>query len=482
MSDAGIARIFTDRPEAGRLLAERLQLFRSADPVVIGLTRGGVPVASEVARTLQAPLEVIAVTPLSLPGQEEHRIGAIAEDGTRFVMRRALAQGPVGAREVLGIERRARTRLDRQVARLRSGQAARMLGGRTVIIVDDGLVTGSSARVACAVARGRGATRVVVALPVAAPAGLPAVAELADDIVTIQTVDDVISVGRWYADFRQTGDEEVRSLLTVRPGQTGPMPVFAGSASAAPAREVSVPVASDPLLRVPAVVACPRQASMLIICPHASSRTRFSARQGLIAAILNNAGLATAQVDLLSAGEELAAGAVPHVARLTDRLRAVTRSLGEGFGAVGYLAAGPVSAAALRAASAEDSRVTSVVCLSGRPDLARPFGPRNVRTLLLAGAEDSVSRRLLRDVLENSGRDYELTTIRDADDLLRDPESLVRAAERARDWFRSPVDRPVDVPPTLPQPVLPKPSVPPPVPAGQPESRVKAVPVLSAVR
>ncbi|WP_275895912.1 phosphoribosyltransferase, partial [Amycolatopsis ruanii] len=147
---------FTDRRDAGRRLAARLDRWRGSDAVVLGLPRGGVPVASEVARALGAPLDVVLVRKLGLPFQPELALGAIGEGGLRVVDPDLVRRFGISAAELAPVEAAERSELDRRAARFRSGRAPVPLAGRTAIVVDDGVATGASARVAVAAARAAG--------------------------------------------------------------------------------------------------------------------------------------------------------------------------------------------------------------------------------------------------------------------------------------------------------------------------------------
>lgn len=202
---------FQDRHQAGRLLAAQLGHLRRHDPVILGLPRGGVPVAAEVASALSAPLDVIVVRKLGLPGQPELAMGAIGEDGARVINDHihALAHPELAAE----VEAAERGELERRVATWRSGRAAVPLAGRTVVIVDDGIATGATATVACHVARQRGAARVILAVPVAPPDAIAFLMEVFDEVVTVQTPAGFHAVGQFYADFNPTADAEVTRLL-----------------------------------------------------------------------------------------------------------------------------------------------------------------------------------------------------------------------------------------------------------------------------
>jgi putative phosphoribosyl transferase len=217
------ARIFANRGEAGRALGHRLLALQLDDVVVLGLTRGGVPVAVEVARTLQAPLDVIIVNRLGTPPRSQGVIGAVGENGARYIDDSAVMNALIGPNDVEVIEQRGRMATDRQANLLREIAAPLMLGGRTALIVDDGLAVGFRARVACQVARHRGADRIVVAVPVASPEGLRVVGEDVDQTVALQVPDDFVTVGRSYLAFTETSDQDVGALLqsTAR-AQTNP--------------------------------------------------------------------------------------------------------------------------------------------------------------------------------------------------------------------------------------------------------------------
>ncbi|MDJ0339008.1 phosphoribosyltransferase family protein [Cryobacterium sp. PH31-O1] len=203
--------MFANRADAGRQLAARLEYLRPSDPVVVGLPRGGVPVAFEVARALHAPLDVIVVRKLGVPIAPEVAMGAIGEDGVRVLNDDVLRQVGVSAGELSAVEERERAQLEAGETLLRGGRSRVELTGRVVIIVDDGIATGATARVACLVARRLGAGRVVVAVPVA-PAGA-ALRLGADELVCVLEPPQFWAVGAHYRDFRATTDAEVVALL-----------------------------------------------------------------------------------------------------------------------------------------------------------------------------------------------------------------------------------------------------------------------------
>jgi predicted phosphoribosyltransferase len=203
---------FRDRADAGQRLGTRLESWRAAEIVVLGLPRGGVPVADEVAQALGAPLDVIIVRKLGIPYQPEVAMGAIGEGGVRVLDAALAARAGVTAAEVDAVERRERATLDARVAQFRSADARLDLAGRTAIIVDDGIATGATARAACQVARQFGATRVIVAAPVGGADAMSRV-DGADEVVCLLQPPGFQAVGVDYRDFAQTSDTEVAELL-----------------------------------------------------------------------------------------------------------------------------------------------------------------------------------------------------------------------------------------------------------------------------
>jgi predicted phosphoribosyltransferase len=209
--------LFHDRVDAGRKLAEDLDRYKGRrDLVVLGLARGGVPVASEVARALDAPLDVMVVRKVAPPGHEELALGALASGGYRFVNPEMVQLFGFAPDVIEALAAREEAELEREEHELRGDRPLPSLEGKTVILVDDGLATGASMRAAVAAIRGAHAAQVVAAVPVASPEGCDAVAESADDTVCALTPQEFFSVGQWYEDFEPTSNEEVRELLRNR--------------------------------------------------------------------------------------------------------------------------------------------------------------------------------------------------------------------------------------------------------------------------
>lgn len=213
MARRGQAARFEDRADAGRRLAPLLSHLAGADTVVLGLPRGGVPVAYEVAAQLGLPLDVIVVRKLGVPWHPELAMGAIGEDGVRVVNQDTVGHVGVTEAQVRQVEGAEREELERRVAAFRGDRPALALAGKTAVIVDDGVATGSTAEAACRVARAKGAARVVMAAPVAAPRAVEMLERVADEVVCLQLPADLGAIGFFYRDFTQTTDQQVRSLL-----------------------------------------------------------------------------------------------------------------------------------------------------------------------------------------------------------------------------------------------------------------------------
>ena len=206
--------MFTDRADAGQRLAQQLQHYRDRDDVVIlALPRGGVPVAFEVARALRAPLDVLVVRKLGVPGREELAMGAIASGGTRVLnddVVRHLRVPPEALERVAAHEARE---LERRERAYRGGHPPLDVQGKTTLLIDDGLATGATMRAAVRVVRQSNAARVVLAVPVASAETCREFRNEVDEVVCADTPADFYAVGQAYRDFSQTSDEEVRTLL-----------------------------------------------------------------------------------------------------------------------------------------------------------------------------------------------------------------------------------------------------------------------------
>ena len=205
---------FRDRTEAGRLLAERLVDYANrSDVLVLALPRGGVPVAFEVAKALAAPLDVFLVRKLGVPGHEELAMGAIASGGVRVLNEDVVSYLRISERVIDAVAEREQEELERRERAYRGDRAALDVRGHSVILIDDGLATGSTMRAAVVALRQQRPSRLVVAVPVAAESTCSAFRSEVDEIICAMTPEPFYAVGLWYEDFSQTTDDEVRELL-----------------------------------------------------------------------------------------------------------------------------------------------------------------------------------------------------------------------------------------------------------------------------
>jgi len=442
---------FLDRAEAGKRLASlltgQLMIERGAGTVVLGLPRGGIPVAYEIARALDAPLDVILVRKIGLPAQPELAMGAIGEDGVRVINDDVVDAEHISDLQFAAVEERERAELGRRAERYRPGLPRVPLTGKTAIVVDDGIATGATARAACQVARAHGAARVVLAVPVAPPASIGALASVADDVVCVEAPEPFLAIGQWYQDFAQTGDEEVVDLLRQsgraesgrrESGRAESGPDQAGAGDRAPAdRDVIVLAGSVPL---PGRLAVPAGARGVVVFAHGSGSSRSSPRNMFVAGALHVVGLGSLLFDLLTPEEEADRANVFDIGLLASRLAAATTWLrgqpGLQEARVGYFGASTGAAAALRAAAEPGSGIAAVVSRGGRPDLAgRALGAVRAPTLFLVGGLDDRVLELNQAARAQLRAESQLVVIPGAGHLFAEPGTLEQAASLARDWF-----------------------------------------------
>jgi putative phosphoribosyl transferase len=445
--------MFADRADAGRQLAARLQHLRGEPVVVLGLPRGGVPVALEVARALGAPLDVIVVRKLGVPFQPELGMGAVGEDGVRVINREVVRLARVPADELAAVQARERAQVDARAARYRRHRPREPLAGRTAVVVDDGIATGSTARAACQVARAHGAARVVLAVPVAPRGWQARIAGAADELVCVDTPRDFFAIGQFYADFSQATDEEVIACLQRAAAPASRPPAATPAAADPPAQDRELPGTRgeevEPAagkVRLAGYLTVPGDAAGIVVFAHGSGSSRHSPRNRYVARVLNEAGLGTLLFDLLTPEEELDRANVFDIGLLARRLTEVTgwlRSQPRAAGAaVGYFGASTGAAAALWAAAEPGADIAAVVSRGGRPDLARPrLAAVPAPTLLIVGGRDEVVLDLNRRAQAELRCENHLAIVPGATHLFEEPGTLAAAAALARDWFASHLTR-----------------------------------------
>jgi putative phosphoribosyl transferase len=424
--------MFADRVDAGRRLAARLQHLRGRPVVVLGLPRGGVPVASEVARALGAPLDVIIVRKLGVPFQPELGMGAIGEDGVRVINDDVLRAAAVHPDDLATVERREQAELERRARSFRAGQPREPLAGRVAVVVDDGLATGSTARAACQIARAHGAVHVVLAVPVAPPDWTDRLHDAADELIALETPEGFHSIGQFYDDFTQTTDDEVIECL-----RRGTRPNVTRSSAGGRDAELELPVDD---VRLPGRLTVVPHAIGLVVFAHGSGSSRTSPRNVLVASMLQDAGLATLLFDLLTPEEQRDRSNVFDIELLARRLAGATSCVRHepetGHLRVGYFGASTGAAAALWAAAEPGADIAAVVSRGGRPDLAGPrLADVVAPTLLVVGGEDREVLALNEQAASLLRCPHELVVVPGATHLFEEPGTLARAAGVALAWF-----------------------------------------------
>lgn len=416
---------YADRRAAGRALARHLAGHATEDALVLGLPRGGVPVAAEIASALDLPLDVWVARKLGAPSNPEFGVGAIGPGDVRILDERAIDMLGIPAGVLDQIAHDEAMEMERRLALYRGDPRPPDVAGRDIILVDDGLATGVTARAAVESLRRLGASRVTLAVPVGAPDSVELLRHVADDVVCPEQPEDFRAVGLWYDDFRQTTDEEVIAALGPR------------------AREVRIPVGGDAIV---GDLTVPNGARGLVLFAHGSGSGRKSPRNREVAQRLQREGLATLLVDLLTEAEArvdertrqhrfdidlLARRLVAAV----DWLRAepTTREM-----TVGLYGASTGAAAALVAAAERREQFACVVSRGGRPDLAGPALSRAwAPTLLIVGGEDHQVLELNEQAYEQIPGEKRLEIVPGATHLFEEPGTLEAAARLAADFLRS---------------------------------------------
>jgi putative phosphoribosyl transferase len=430
------ARTFVDRRAAGRELATHLRAFASEHPVVLGLARGGVPVAWEVAHALTAPLDVLVVRKIGAPGNPEYGIGAVAEGGIRVLDQSAIQQLMVSHEELEAAIAHAWVEIDARVERYRAGRPLE-LAGRTVLVVDDGLATGGTARAALRAVRAQHPKHVVLAVPVGASATVAALRGEADEVICVLQPEPLWAVGAWYQDFSQTRDDEIIELLAGNAGDPPPSPTST--------KEVRIPIGASS--QIIGDLCVPGPASGLVVFAHGSGSSRHSPRNRDVAAALNDHGLATLLLDLLTPEEALDRANVFDIPLLAERLVAATEWASTEPAVatlpVGYFGASTGAGAALWAAAELGDQVRTVVSRGGRPDLATArLADVRAPVLLIVGGRDDVVLELNRDAQRRLRVHSELSIVPGATHLFEEPGALEEVSRLATAWFERHLARP----------------------------------------
>jgi putative phosphoribosyl transferase len=420
---------FRDRIDAGQKLADALSSLRGQHPLILAIPRGGVPIGRIVADRLDGELDVVLVRKIGAPGNPEYAIGAVDEAG---IIRRS-----DNARLVEADDRYIQREAAEQLAIIQARRQSYGLGrpsidpaGRFVVVVDDGLATGSTMRSALLAIRAHNPSRLICAVPVASPRGLASVADVADDLFYLSAPEHFRAVGQYYVQFPPVDDSEVVRLLMRSPS---------GSSVSSISEDIQISV--DGLL-LNGNLQVPKGACGLVIFTHGSGSNRHSPRNRRVAQAMHAKGLATLLFDLLSEEESRDASARFDIPRLTARLDAATRwamhhPLTQAL-SIGLFGASTGAAAALVLAARYPTVIKAVVSRGGRPDLAGHGMLARVKapTLLIVGGADREVIALNRSALPVLPCHAELVLVPNATHLFEEEGAMEKVAELAISWFR----------------------------------------------
>jgi len=425
--------MFLNRTEAGRQLAMRMADYPLPRPLVLALPRGGVPVAVEIATALNADLDVLVVRKLGVPGNPEFAMGAVGEDGVTIVDHALRKQLHITDDQVEAIADEQRREIERRVHVYRGDRTRLGVAGRNVILVDDGLATGSTAAAAVSVVKHLGAAHVTFAVPVASAQALDWLTALADDVLCLEVPEPFYAVGQHYRTFDQVSDHEVVSILTSHPRRDA----VNGHGRDGVDEEIVIP-ADDLILAGHLTV--PTNARGMVLFAHGSGSGRFSPRNVAVATLLNGGGMGTLLFDLLTDHEADNRRNVFDIELLAKRLAVATEWLRArpdvGTLPIGFFGASTGAAAALVAAAMKPEYVKAVVSRGGRPDLAGDWLPKvQAPTLLIVGGHDYQVIELNREAQRRLRCGSLLEIVSGATHLFEEPGTLAQAARLAQSWF-----------------------------------------------
>ena len=426
--------MFLNRREAGKRLAFAVRDDIAKDAVVLALPRGGVPVADEVARVLGCELDVLVVRKLGAPKSPEFAFGAVGEGGVRVVHDDVVTALGLSSREIDEIASSQQHEVERRVALYRGVRPMAKVQGRTVIVVDDGLATGATAAAAVAVLRHLQAGRIVLAVPTGSREAVKDLRTLADDVICLEQPEWFQAVGLQYQDFGQTSDQEVLEILAAAHlGQAGTDP-----GTRMRDFDVVIPVAAG--CDLAGRLTIPAHALGVVVFAHGSGSSRWSPRNQAVARTLNERGIGTLLIDLLTMTEADDRAMVFDIDTLVTRLVAVVHWVADHDDCrqlpIGLFGASTGAAGAIGAAALEPALVKAVVSRGGRPDLAQDWlGQLVAPTLLIVGGDDTRVLAWNRQAAAAMHCPHQVAIVPGATHLFEEPGTLAVAAQMAGDWF-----------------------------------------------
>ena len=424
--------MFRDRKEAGRLLAEKLRRYEE-DPngLILAIPRGGIPVAYEVADRLHLPLDVIVIKKIGFPGNEEFAIGAAGLGG--IYINRSITDAYGVSPEYIEAQAEARQQEVRARYRLfRGTDQPAPVEGKNVIVIDDGIATGATVRMALTLLKKQNPHELVVATPVAPPETAAQFEGLADRFICLSQPDIFSAIGQFYVDFSQVDENTARSLLEKQQEKLR---------QRHSPRAVDIPIAGQ---ATHGILTLPDKPLGLVVFAHGSGSGRFSPRNQSVARELNRHGLGTLLIDLLTEDEEkedMQTGRlrfdIPFLAERLKQITEWTRTAGETRSLpLGYFGASTGAAAALIAAAEDPASIRAVVSRGGRPDLAGDALEKvRAPVLLIVGGNDSIVIDLNREAASRLNVKKDLQIIPGATHLFEEPGTLDQVAALSAKWF-----------------------------------------------
>jgi len=464
-----------DREHGGRLLARALGYVRAEAPIVLGVARGGVPVALEVARALDAPLDLMTVQKVGAAEFPEYTIAAVAEDGAVYVRREALREVGMTDADVVQLTEGAAVEIVRRVRAYRGDAHLPDLAGRTVVVVDDGVATGATACAAARAVRRRGAARVVFGAPVIAAAAAPVLRYEFDEVVALDWPRPFVAIGIWYELFERVSDEAVVECIRLG-GEHLPKReadrIWDGEASRGVAGEHPATLPRE-VLAIPCQGASPGFLDADLVVPigakgivvFSTGSTRESPRYRLISRALHHVGLATLRCDLLTLTERRATRLPVDPNVLTSRIATAIRWISAYPPARGMhrglYGAGAGAEAALVAVARDQELIEAVVVRAGQLDAVPALTLASILApvLLVVGSRDESVLSANRAALAHLAT-ADLAVVPGATDLFGEPGALEAVARLAADWFKRWLERAAARGPARPLDVTQNPAVP----------------------